>query len=410
MLDDIVRMAMEALELTDAQVDEARKALLAEVATVDARAAAADALWNPKGSTTRLENAVPAAQQKLSDHRDALAKAAPKFMALALAVEVARQRRDDAEKMLQLKWKAGSAAGTSGVPKEVVDWYPRLERHGVKRSYLGEFSNETVAIIADLIRWKAKDARFRDPDNPWRAVLGTYAERIIVQPGRKFVASLSTPGTPTKPRHVSSDRHYMFNEMFRELPPVPAATPVPAPPASVTFDCSVYPNDAAAERTADPQQPAVAEAVTGIEVSGTAVEIEPDVNEAMPTASGSGSPNGPAVVDDYAEYALPDRITPEVAAELTSYAEQYLTGYDDWVWDLNYEIDQGGTDEEVIARVRRLTDKPKETPYRYFVEAAENGGVAAGRDAYRQASVRRVMSEMITGWGWDHLRKRLGIT
>jgi hypothetical protein len=120
-----------------------------------------------------------------------------------------------------------------------------------------------VAIIADLITWKAKDAKFRDPDNPWRAILGVYAGRRIKKPGKNLKAVRSVSGTPTRDRHIPDLGDYMFNELVSASwgSPVPSDTPPEAEPEH-PGEANSQPEGAGDEMQASGEDPIGSDRVT----------------------------------------------------------------------------------------------------------------------------------------------------
>ncbi len=213
MLEQIRKMMAEVLKVSSADVIKTREALLAEQATEDARYAATSALNHPEGSTTPMEEAYSRAQGRVARIRKQIEKELPKVMSLMMALEVAEQRRDEAKLHREQSWSRPASEKDLNLNRAAVDWFPRLRQHGVRPDYLRRPSNETVAIISDLIIWTAKDAKFLDPKNPWRQVLGIYAGRKIDKPGKKGRNGGSVPGTPKPDRHNMGSGDYRFDEM-----------------------------------------------------------------------------------------------------------------------------------------------------------------------------------------------------
>lgn len=241
---DLIR---QVLEISTADVNQTREALLDEQRSADARYAASSALVHPEGSTTPINEAYSRAQDRVADLRAKALKELPAAFKLLLALQVAEERRAEALRHRDMKWDQAFAKDTLGVDPAVADWFARLHQHGVHPHHLKQQAAEMVAIIADLITWKAKDAKFRDPDNPWRAVLQVYASRRIRKPlTRHSKAARSVPGTPTRDRHISDLGDYMFNEMvsaaWGTIDDTPSERPIEVP-GPVMFDCSIYPEE-----------------------------------------------------------------------------------------------------------------------------------------------------------------------
>lgn len=249
MLDVIRALITEALELSTEEVNQANDTLLAERASADGRYAAKSALEHPEGSTTPINETCRRAQKRYAHLRKQAEKALPKVMAGLLALEIAKQRRDEALTHRDHRREDDADYIATGVKTDTRDWMGRLVRHGVYPNHLKAQTDENVAIVADMLAWKAKDPKYKDQDNPWRAVLGVYAGRRIEKPGRAGKAVRSVSGTPTRNRHIADLGDYMFNEMIKpDWAPAAANSAAPdaveAGPASTTFDCSTYLNEA----------------------------------------------------------------------------------------------------------------------------------------------------------------------
>ncbi len=343
MLEEIRKLIGEVLGVTSAEIIKLREAWLEEQATEDARYAVNTALVHPEGSTTPLSETHYRAQQRAAKIRKQAEKILPEAVSLLVALEIAEQRRDEAERHLGQAWKSGAARLSDGLNEAARDWFPRLANHGVHPHYLKQHSNETVAIIADLIIWKAKDARFQNADNPWRQVLGIYAGRRIDKPysgGRK---GASVSGTPRPDRHHVGAGDYRFDEM------VSAAWEMEARPVTGPV------------HDAPRQQPA----------------------------------------GDIDEYALPASVDAVIAPILRTEAERWVDiDYENWGKELSCALDGdlwGHTAEEAIAKVEAASPTTKCTPFSYFLDAARKNGLAAGHAAYRKATTRRFMLMLAEG-------------
>lgn len=327
MLPEIRALVIEALHLTTGEVNELRAALLAEQATEDARYAATTALEHPEGSTTPANEAYSRAQSRFAKLREKAVKDLPKTLAALIAMDVAFQRREEALTHLRMKQDRKVEDDDAGVRQEVRDWFARLSKHGVRPHYLKQHSNETIAILADLVTWKAKDATFKDANNPWRAILTIYADRVIVKPGDTGKAERSMPGVPQQARYEGCRGHYMFSTMVQ--PEWSAITPVTAA--------------AAAPQPSEPKPP---------------------------------RPVRQSAVDDGASRAAPLKEGNVAAVDISG------------VTDLLQEIWLCGRNPSVDAVIERLTWYAAPSPqgdYAVFIETARRSGISAGIDAYRQA-------------------------
>jgi hypothetical protein len=112
------------------------------------------------------------------------------------------------------------------------------------------------------------------------------------------------------------------------------------------------------------------------------------------------------------EYALPAHLSGEDAAKLRRGAIQLIQGDDDWDFELQAAarwFDGKLTSVEIIQRIEGTPDQPRSTPFRYFVAAARAEGIDAGRDAYREATLRRFMHEIATRPEFARARANLGL-
>ena len=215
MLDEIEKVAMNLLSMSKDEVRQVRDALLVEVASDDSRYAARTALKHPEGSTTPLNEAADRSQQTYAKVRERLMKELPKLLGLILAEQVAREQRDEAAVARDRHWDAEYERRAVGPHPETRDLFARLFKHGVTPWHLKALRDEEVAIIADLIRWKANDARYKKADNPWRGVLRDYANRLILEADYGVTVKQSIRGTPVRGKRYTSPKYYMFNEMVK---------------------------------------------------------------------------------------------------------------------------------------------------------------------------------------------------
>lgn len=215
MLDEIEKIAIELLGMTKDEVQQVREALLNEVVQDEARYAARTALKHPEGSTTPLNEAADRSQQAYAKIRQRMMKEMPRLLALILSEQVARQQRDEAALARDRHWDAEHERRAVGPHPETRDLFGRLFKHGVTPWHLKALRDEEVAIIADMIRWKANDARHENADTPWRAVIQIYSNRLILKADRGVTVKRSKPGTPVRGKRYTSPSYYMFNEMLK---------------------------------------------------------------------------------------------------------------------------------------------------------------------------------------------------
>lgn len=358
MLDIIAALVAEALEISGKDVAMERDKLLADQATADARYAATSALDHPEGSTTPINEAYRRAQTRYARLRRDGEKPIQKALAQVLAIDIARQRRDEAETHMRLKDEATDRRLDTGINDAARDFLARLVKHGVHPHYLKQLSAEIVAIIADLIAWKAKDARFIDAENPWRDVLTLYADRVIEKPGKANGTPRSIPGTPVRSRYPGGTEHYMFNEMVRAGWGTPTSLEMSAselPPSPIIFDCSIYPEEEAAVMSA-----------------------EVDVTEVAVTDR-QGVPLGVSSV-------AWQRVADEYDADPNSMS------------DLQMEIllcGREATAEKVIWRLTNVAGPTWQGDWAPFIAAAKVAGIAAGITAYRRAAIERRLTKLL---------------
>jgi hypothetical protein len=280
----ITKLIAEALEISTADVNRMHQALLEEQSSADARYAATSALMHPEGSTTPINEACRRTQKRVADLREKARQQLPQAFALLLALQIATQRRDEAQQHREQKRDEDAEYLATGVKTDTRDWMGRLVNHGVYPSYLKNLSDENVAIIADMISWKAKDPRYKESANPWRDVLSVYATRRIEKPGKGEKAVRSVLGTPMRNRHIRELGDYMFNEMVEpSWLPITLSTidamggsGAPAKSASSTGDAELgrVPHADAAKKEPIAGADAVPESRQGV-ANGDAEELSP---------------------------------------------------------------------------------------------------------------------------------------
>lgn len=212
MLDVIKAVAIEALGISAREVAETRAKLREEYVQDEARHACRTALEHPEGSTTWFTDAAEAAQQTYARVRKNNQAQIAKVLGLVLAMEVARERRDESEAARVRRRESEAERLDTGVHKDTAAFFARIFGRGVSPTNLKNLSEEEIAIIADLIRWKVKDPRRGEADNPWNAVFGAYAGRLLVKSGRTSVNvnARSVPGVPTPPISRNDPTYYIF--------------------------------------------------------------------------------------------------------------------------------------------------------------------------------------------------------
>lgn len=360
MLDAIIKLAAERLGFNMREVREARAKLHEELSGGEGRYAATTQLIHPRGSSTPLTEAADRAQQAYDRAREKVTKELPKTVALILAQQVAQELRDETAAARDRFWNAGQDRLMSGVHPETRDLFARLFEHGVTPWQLKALSNEDVAIIADLIRWKAHDPRYKVADTPWRLVLAIYAGRLILKPssGTKVVRSVA--GSPMPPVRYTDPHHYMFNEMVdpawggTALPTGKADLPSPEtiePLAAGSDDADAHRaladpgdgavNDDAPQEVAAPKVPKISEA--------QARTMAEAIFERNPIWSGMYWPDEGVEQYDY----NPDQLIPAL--------ERYVASGSAWSGSREFlEAARAGKAREFIAdrrqdKVRRLT-------------------------------------------------------
>ena len=393
MLDTIATMIAQALNVTDAEVAETRDRLLEEQAA-GGRYAASTALEHPEGSTTALPEAAMRAQNSYAALRKRVEKELPRALSLVLAAEIARERRDEAEKARDLHWKMENDRLDTGVHDATRGHFKRLFQHGVHPHNLKQHRNDEVAIFADLTRWKASDPKMLDPDNPWRDILGIYTTRLMLRPGYGVTVTRSVPGIATPPARAGDPDHYMFAAMLTNVPvvaPRRVFVPVPAvaaqPPAA---------GDSTTEAEAD-----TIDLVD--EVQGEDAEVATGPVEHVAADDGGPLPD---------PYELPADMPQDVWDALMEAAERAVADDPDWSFDLMVAIGTAAeeTEEAVIAAVASATDVQGATPFRYFVDVAKSDGAEIGYHAYKGATVRRIAFEMATAKPAGNLRSDTRLT
>ncbi len=431
MIDAIREEAAETLKLTSAEVAKARAALLDEVATEDVRYAASSALLHPEGSTTPIEEAYSRAQDRVARIRERVEKEMPSMMKLLMSLEIAEQRRDEARVHREQKLQAQDLKSETGVDKFVRDFFRRLAKHGVSPSQLREHKNETVAIIADLMIWKAKDATFKKPENPWRDVLAVYATRKIDMPTKHGRKGGSVPGAPRPDRHNTGSGDYRFDEMIGAswdvtIRDIGSIAVEPEPVITMpTIDCSIYPEPAPEERPSSDDALFIDEAeAKGVVI---AADTSPALIEQAQPAHGT-TPNDQVehgrlpeisateLADSMVlpEYALPASITAVQALALRNDVTARLKGeyFDSSDRELRRALGRPIdelSDEDAIANAEAVATPIGCTPYRYFSAAARLHGRETGLVEYREATIQRIMFSFATEPAFVKIRTRLGL-
>lgn len=363
MLDEIFKVAMAELELTSKDVQKIREALAAEVLSGEGRYAARTALEHPEGSTTPLTEAADRAQQTYAKMREKLMKTLPSLVALMLGEQVARQRRDEAVVARDRHWDAERERREVGPHPETRDLFARLFDHGVTPWQLKNLRNEETAVLADLIRWKAHDPRFKDADNPWRALLQSYAGRLIVRARNGVTVARSKPGTPVRGTKHTSPSYYMFNEMVDPLWDLPSGT---IEPTTVQEEKGEIP-------TKDDKIKNSREA-SDVSTENSVIETvdQRSLNSSEPLVA-SRDPLRPQEHPVFATEAVGLQLNPDQARALAEEVFRRDPAVMGSFWPR--DIDQGDFEPcRLIAALERMVAEHKDWPFaRDFLDAAQRG-------------------------------------
>ena len=244
----------------------------AKFATFDARAkneatfrAVETQTTNPSMASTPLPRAVAKAEAATYDARARAFKATSEAISAFLAYSALKNEAAHKQARLQDHWRQQGQAAAAGLYDEAKRFVGILREHGISRWHFQQVGQAQIAIIADLIRWYAKDLRLQDPASPWLAIDALYANRTLRKPDNRLgdIDQQSEAGAPPPridPR--SPDRFYRYGPAPREPTPVTAPTPVTTPtpvtaPTPVTTPTPVVANENGFRTNTSPGQASV---------------------------------------------------------------------------------------------------------------------------------------------------------
>ena len=111
-------------------------------------------------------------------------------------------------------------------------------------------------------------------------------------------------------------------------------------------------------------------------------------------------------------YQLPPHLDEVATAKLRAGAIQFMDMDGEWDYELKAAaafFDTRFTTAEIVERVTLTPDDRNSTPFRYFTDAARQGGLDEGKRAYRDATVRRLMFEIATAPDFARARVNLDL-
>lgn len=344
MLDKLMKTVSHLTNKHDADTAALRARVERERAGDHARQHAGREFQNPEGHTTPLRRNAENAQVAYARARKAFEKDnGLSALANYMAMEIARQRRDEAAAALKKHEAEEAQRLATGVHKEVAAFFALLFGDGVEPRHLANISEDVRVIISDLIRWDGYDWDRLDPESPVPQVVAIYRHRAKVRPGREGHK------TRSQPREVGNadPNLYRFGDNG-------------AGPANRLLD----------DRQAfdEPQATRTAEVVTA--------EIDP--------------------------YALSAAVSPRTVELFTELATSQVATDSDW--DLGIRLASNGYDDrrnvkDTIEVLEGMRQPDWVTPFAFFIDTARRDGLAAGRAAYREATIRRTAMQMATEYG-----------
>lgn len=215
MLDKWLNVIVQRLENTAAAVVAKRAAIEKERAGDIARDHAGREFVNSEGYTTPLPKAAQNAQNEYARARRDFEKAdLAKALAAAIAMIVARERRDETAAALKAHLAADDLRKAEGVHPEVKPFFALMFALGVDPRRLANVRPETLAIICDIIMWDGHDPDLEDPDSPMPGIFDLYSTRQILMLGQFHDRSRSKPGVPVRPVRYTDPHYFMFNEIL----------------------------------------------------------------------------------------------------------------------------------------------------------------------------------------------------
>lgn len=226
------------------KLDTYKKAVLAQRVTIEreragdtARQHAGREFENSEGFTTSLPRAAQNAQNEYARlRRDFLQHGGVEALSSAIALLVARERRDEAGAALKRHEEAENERRATGVHREVKAGFALMFAQGVEPRHVAEVRPAMMAIISDLLRWDGQDPEWADPDSPVPAVFEIYASRVLMVPSKTSDKKRSYCGIAPAQVRATDPLYWDFSRR---------------PPIGAPFE----PNDADARVSVEPLDP-----------------------------------------------------------------------------------------------------------------------------------------------------------
>jgi hypothetical protein len=156
-------------------------------------------LRHPLMSSTPLPQAEDRALKSHADLVNQSQQTIKKALVAILAIWSAKQRLDNiraAKSSLQEQRKNEYTAG--GFRQTIEFWNDLAKDYGADKWHLDQQTAETRRISSDIFKWKAKDPRFRDLDNPLVLIREIYAGRTFWDSAGKALPVSQTKSSTTK--------------------------------------------------------------------------------------------------------------------------------------------------------------------------------------------------------------------
>ena len=344
MLDKLLKTVNRLVDRHAAEAEGLRANVERERAGDHARQHAGREFQNPEGYTTPLRKNAENSQVAYARARKAFEKdGGLRALANYMAMEIARQRRDEAVVALKKHEAEEAQRLATGVHKEVAAFFALMFRDGVEPRHLANVSEDVRVIISDLIRWDGHDWDRVGPDSPVPQVIAIYRHRAKVRPGRMGDKARS------RPCEAGSDDPNLYRFGDNE--------------------------DGPANRPLDNEQ-------------------APDEPLAVVPAD--------VVTADAVPYALPANLSPGTVKLFTELATSQVAIDPDW--DLGIRLASNGYDDQrnikdTIEALEGMWQPDWVTPFVFFIDAARRGGLGAGRAAYRDATIRRAATQIACEYG-----------
>lgn len=211
MLDKWLNAIVQRLNTTAAAVTAKRTAIEKERASDTARDHAGREFVNSEGYTTPLPKAAQNAQNEYARARRDFEKVdLMGALSVAVAMMIARERRDETAAALKAYLEAEDLRQSEGVHPEVKPFFANMFAMGIEPRRLPYVREEVLAIICDMIMWDGHDRDMQDPDSPMPAIFELYGSRLILKPGQFCDRSRSTPGVPKAKVKYTDPDYYLF--------------------------------------------------------------------------------------------------------------------------------------------------------------------------------------------------------